>query len=157
LRALWDTSHGFRADATNRLSAIDKAIANIRRALEEGLNDAAWANARLDQLLAERATLIPAAVKGSPPQLDAEVVMEYRRQAGKLFKEGTQAERKRLLRTWVKEVVLKPEDLTIEISYRLPETVMNGLVAGVDLNHRPLGYEFNTSLVSSGCSEISTT
>lgn len=33
--------------------------------------------------------------------------MEYRRQTEKLFKEGLPAKRKRLLRAWIKEVVLE--------------------------------------------------
>jgi DNA invertase Pin-like site-specific DNA recombinase len=131
LRKLWEASTGFRSNATERLAAIDKKIEHIRQAVEDGLNDANWANTRLQDLIAERTALIRAGSNaGSPPQIEAEVVMDYRRQTGKLFKEGLPAERKRLLRTWLKEVVLEPENLTVSISYRLPEPVMNGVVAG---------------------------
>jgi hypothetical protein len=40
------------------------------------------------------------------------------------------AERKEFLRTLVQEVKLMPEKLTVEIQYRVPQAVMNGLVAG---------------------------
>jgi len=67
------------------------------------LNDADWANARFRDLLAERAALVPATSKSaSPPQIEAEVVMEYRRQTEKLFNQGLPAERKRLLRAWLR-------------------------------------------------------
>jgi hypothetical protein len=56
--------------------------------------------------------------------------MDYRRQADKLLRHGTQAERKQLLRTLVGKVKLLPGDLEVSISYRLPEAIMNGLVAG---------------------------
>ncbi len=131
LRELWEAKTGFRADAVERLAAIDKKIGNIRNVIEDGIHDANWANARLQELSAERAGLEAATAKhASPPQIDAEIVMDYRRQTEKLFKEGLPAERKRLLRAWTKEVVLKPEDREVNINYRLPETVMNGLVAG---------------------------
>jgi len=60
LRKLWEDATGFRPYAAERLSAIDKRIANIRHAVEYGLNDATWANARLKELADEREALIPA-------------------------------------------------------------------------------------------------
>ncbi|MFB3881108.1 MAG: hypothetical protein ACE149_07585 [Armatimonadota bacterium] len=41
----------------------------------------------------------------------------------------TAAEQKRLLRTWVSEVRLAPEQQQIEITCRIPEPIMNGMVA----------------------------
>ena len=69
-------------------------------------------------------------VVGEPPQLNVDTVMEYRSKTEKVFKQGEPAERKRLLRNWVQDVKLNPESLEVSISYRLPESVMNGLVAG---------------------------
>jgi len=40
------------------------------------------------------------------------------------------SERKKFLKTLIEEVKLMPEELTIEISYRVPQVVVNGLVAG---------------------------
>jgi hypothetical protein len=34
------------------------------------------------------------------------------------------------MRVWVQEIKLDPEALEVKISYRLPEAVMNGVVAG---------------------------
>jgi hypothetical protein len=140
LRQIWEASVGFRPDASGQIAAIDRKIGNIRRAVEEGLNDANWANTRLRALRAERESLAAASGKTSgPPQLDAATAMEYRRQADKLFRAGGQAERKQLLRTLVGEVKLMPEELEVNISYRLPEAIMNGLVAGVGFEPTTFG------------------
>jgi hypothetical protein len=34
------------------------------------------------------------------------------------------------MRMWVQEIKLKPVDLEVNITYSLPESIMNGLVAG---------------------------
>jgi hypothetical protein len=47
----------------------------------------------------------------------------------------TQTERKQFLRTLVGEVKLDAQNLEVSISCRLPEAIMNGLVAG-DCNER---------------------
>ena len=54
LRQIWEASTGFRPDAGEQIAAIDRKVENIRRAVEEGLNDANWANTRLRELHAER-------------------------------------------------------------------------------------------------------
>ena len=98
LRQIWEASADFRPDAGERIAAIDRKVENIRRAVEEGLNDASGANTRLRELHGERESLVAASRKASgPPQLDAATAMDYRRQADK------QAERKQLLRTLVGE------------------------------------------------------
>ncbi len=73
-----------------------------------------------------------------PPQLDAATAIGYRRQADKLFRAGGQAERKQLLWPLVGEVKLMPQDLEV-ISCRLPEAIMNGLVAGVGFEPTTFG------------------
>jgi len=66
-------------------------------------------------------------------------------EADKLLRQVGQAERKQLLRMLVGEVKLVPQDLEVTISYRLPEAIMNGLVAG-DCNApnaHAIRYEFS--------------
>jgi hypothetical protein len=41
----------------------------------------------------------------------------------------------------MQEVKLEPPQLEVSINYRLPEAVMKGWLRGMDLNHRPLGFE----------------
>jgi hypothetical protein len=124
-------STGFRPDAAVEIAEIDKRVANIRKAVEHGMGDGKWANTRLTELARERAAIGAAVTaSGAPPQLDVDTVMKYRRDTEKVFQQGDPAERKRLLRNWVEGVRLKPESLEVSIRYRLPESVMNGLVAG---------------------------
>jgi hypothetical protein len=107
LRRIWEASGDFRPDAGERIAAIDRKVANIRRAVEDGLNDANWANSRLRELLAERDSLLSTSEKPSaPPQVDATTAMEYRRQAEKLLRQGNPGEQKKLLRTLVGDVKL---------------------------------------------------
>jgi hypothetical protein len=131
LRQIWEASSEFKPDAGERIAAIDRKIENIRRAVEEGLNDAGCANTRLRELNVERESIVTAFEKASGlPQLDVATAVDYRRQADKLLQHGGQADRKQLLRTLVGEVKLMPQDLEVSISYRLPEASMKGLVAG---------------------------
>ncbi len=54
LRRIWERNIGHDPMAQPRLDAIERKMANIRRALEGGFSDSAWANARLRELHAER-------------------------------------------------------------------------------------------------------
>src|SRR5262249_5072371 len=44
LKQIWESSIEFRPDAREQVTTIDRKIENIRRAVEDGLSDAAWAN-----------------------------------------------------------------------------------------------------------------
>jgi len=115
LRQIWETSTDFRPDAGERIAAIDRKIENIRRAVEEeGLNEANWANTRLQELPTERESLVTTSRKAiGPPQSNVATAMDYRRQADKLLRQAGQAERKQLLRTRVGKVKPMPQDLEV--------------------------------------------
>jgi hypothetical protein len=66
LRQIWEASTDFRPDADERITAIDRKIENIRRAVEEGLNDANWANTRLQELQTQRESLVTARRNSTP-------------------------------------------------------------------------------------------
>ncbi|HXX22158.1 MAG TPA: hypothetical protein VEO19_03295 [Terriglobia bacterium] len=131
LRRLWGES-GYVDSAQSRkeIAALETKIANIRRAIEDGLTDASRANSRLRELYAEREVLTAALNTPGPPQLDSATVMAYSRETAKLMESGHRAERKRLLRNWVHEIKLKPESLEVSISYRVPDVVMKGVGCG---------------------------
>jgi hypothetical protein len=74
-----------------------------------------------------------------PPQLDSQTVTAYRRQTEKLMAPGQSAERKRFMRAWVQEIKLEPQTLEVKISYRLPEVVMKGVVAGAGFEPATFG------------------
>jgi len=63
--------------------------------------------------------------------------MDYREQVGRVFASGKPVEKKLLLRKWVGEMKLAPERLEVEITYRVPEPVMNSVVAGAGFNTDP--------------------
>jgi DNA invertase Pin-like site-specific DNA recombinase len=131
LRQLWEQSTGRDPNATRSLADVERKIGNVRRAIEEGLADAAWANTRLPELLQERDKLQQeAAPGGQPPQIDAAAALEYCQQLGKTLCQGNAAERKRIVRSWVGDMKLAPERLEVEWTYRIPEPIMNSVVAG---------------------------
>ena len=131
LRRIWEESSGHDPHAAKQLAEVEKKLANIRQAVEDGLGDAAWANARLRGLLAEREKLqAAAAVSGDPPQIDVQTAMAYRRQTEQVLAQGSPAEQKQVLRAWVGEMKLAPERLEVQWTYRIPEPVMHSVVAG---------------------------
>ncbi|UCH36660.1 MAG: hypothetical protein JSV65_00860 [Armatimonadota bacterium] len=140
LRRICESTTGHDPNAAKKLETIDAKIANIRRAIEDGLSDAAWANSRLEELLTERRALAGQDVPmGEAPQIDIRTAMAYGRQTFKALKQGDAAERKRVVRNWVQEMKLAPERLEVDITYQLPEPVMNGLVAGAGFEPATFG------------------
>lgn len=86
---------------------------------------------RLAQLLEEKQRLAAtAAIQSAPPQIDAPTALALRRDAEKILSHGTNAEKKHLLRIWVDEIKLAPETLEVEISYKIPEPVVDSMGAG---------------------------
>ncbi len=141
LRRLWTESTG-RADANTaraQIEQIEAKISNIRRAVENGFADAAWADARLHELVAERNAITVTPDQSEAPQLDSKTVMAYRRQTEKVMASGDPAEKKHLLRTGIQNLTLEPKNLEVKIRYRLPEAVMKGLVAGAGFEPATFG------------------
>jgi hypothetical protein len=109
---------------------IDSKIANTRQAVEDGLSDARWTNERPGGLQAERTRIGERAAKmGEAPQIDAKAALAYRTDLRRVLAQGGIAERNRIVRSWVQELKLAPERLTVDIAYRIPEPVMNCVVA----------------------------
>ena len=131
LRRLWEESTGVDSRVEEKIATLDAKISRIRSAVEEGLDDVQWANQRLKGLLTEREKLSPATGGlPSPPQIDVETAMAYRRSAEKILAQGEPAERKRVLRACIEGITLNREQLEVEIQYRLPERIGVGMVAG---------------------------
>lgn len=132
IQKLWDSQNGQDLATQQKHAEIEKKIGNVRKAIEDGINDAEWANTRLKDLELDRAALPPLTHKpGPPPKLSVQEVMHYRGEFEKVFANGTIQDKKKLLRIWIDEIKLAPEQLEIEISFRVPEPFfMNQLVAG---------------------------
>jgi site-specific DNA recombinase len=137
---LWRHSTGHDSSNPKKVAAVDVKIDNIRRAIEDGLTDAAWANNRLTELQEERRLLRGLANKPvKSPRIDGTALSGYMKDLGRVLSKGTPAEQKRFIRMCVEEIKLAPEDLAVDISFRLPEPVMNDLVAGAGFEPATFG------------------
>jgi len=124
LKQIWERSHGYDPDASQKLQEVEAKIGNIRKSIEDGLADTTWANSRLRELSAERDGLILASqALGRPPQMDLDTAMAYRRDMERLVAQGTNGEKKRLLTAWIEQIKLAPEALEVEIQYKVPEAI----------------------------------
>lgn len=124
LRRIWEHSNGYDPALPQKLKEIDSKIANIRKAVEEGLPDSQWAHSRMRELLSERDALAEKKLTtGQPSQIDQATAMAYRSQFGKVLEAGTNAEKKRLMRSCVEQIKLHPDTLEIEISYKIPDAI----------------------------------
>ena len=65
--------------------------------------------------------------------------MEYRRSLPKLLERASDAEKKQIVGTWVEDIRLTPEQLEVAITYRVPEPVVNKLVAGAGFEPATFG------------------
>ena len=140
LKEIWEESNGCDPDAPQKLREVEGKVANIRKAIEEGLADTAWANGRLRDLLSEQKELILASqTAGPPPQVSLEVAMAYRDDFKRLMASGENAETKRFLMEWVSKIQLAPEALEADIRYKIPEPVVDSMGAGVGFEPTTFG------------------
>ena len=131
LRRVWEESTGHDPRAAKRIEEIERKIGNLWKAIEDGISDAATANARIRALTAEREKLAGAATAvAEPPEIDVETALAYRRQTEKVLAKAQPAQRKQIVRAWVSEMKLAPERLEVEVTYRIPEPVMHSAIAG---------------------------
>jgi hypothetical protein len=125
LRGLWEASNGYDPDAARRLEVIDRQTANIRRAIMDGLEDVAWANAELRKLGGQREELGQAATPvGKPPRIDAAAAAVYLQHLNKTLSKAGPAEARGMLRECVADVRLEPEQLAVDVYYTLPPGAM---------------------------------
>jgi len=124
LRQIWHDSTGYDPTVPHKLKEIDAKIANIRKAVENGLPDGEWAYSRMRELMAERDELSQkVTVTGQAPQIDVKTARAYRSQADKIMATGTYAEKKRLIRSCVAKTTIAPDTLEVEIQYKVPEAI----------------------------------
>ena len=137
---LWKDATGHDPQAVEQLKQVEAKIARIRQAIEDGLGDVQWANGRLRELGTEREHLVgTSAVTARPPQIDVGMVMTYREQVGRLLANGRPVDKKQILRKCVEEIKLAPERLEVEFTFRIPEPVMNSVVAGAGFEPATFG------------------
>lgn len=124
LRRIWENTNGFNAATPHKLKDIDAKIANIRRAVEDGLPDAQWAYARMRELVKEKDALSQQSQTiGEPPQIDASVALAYRVKTEKILAQANNSDKKSIIRSFVEKITLAPDTLEVEIAYKIPEAI----------------------------------
>ena len=125
LEHLWQEFSGYDLHAERKIREIDTRIDNVRRAIEDRLQDAAWANERLGELATERRKLVQASsLAEEPPRIDTDTVRRCFRDLDHVVSHAEPPERKRFVRTLVQNVSLNPDRREITITYRLPDNFM---------------------------------
>jgi site-specific DNA recombinase len=114
------------------LREAEREIGDLRRSIEEGLVGTAQVNERLRKLLELKAELVALMRdRQTAPQFGPEEAREYLEQVqGVLAADRREAlsEQKALLRLWVDSVVLSPEERTVTVRYRMPDSIKGKLV-----------------------------
>ena len=124
LRRIWQDSTGYDPAIPHKLKDIDAKIANIRKAVENGMPDEEWGYSRMRELMAEREALSEqVTLGGEAPQIDVRTALAYRVQADKIMAAGTYAEKKRLIRSCVDRITIAPDTLEVEIQFKVPEAI----------------------------------
>jgi hypothetical protein len=123
LRRVWKSNGGTEvADVQHQMAAVEKKIANVRAAIEEGVSDVRWASARLEELHTERARLQGqlTAVPAEPPVIERTMLARCASDLPRLLDEATTQERRELVRRFVERMELDPETREIDVEFRLP-------------------------------------
>jgi hypothetical protein len=104
---LWRRSTGSDTSTPKKIETVKAKIDNIRRAIEDGLADAGWANSRIRKLSDKLRRLQSLAEHpGEPPRIDADALSVYTKDIERVLAKGTPAEQKRFIRMWVDKIKL---------------------------------------------------
>lgn len=145
IKHLWEESNGIEPDVDRLMREIDRKIANIRQSIEDGLAvDIGYFNQRLTELQAEKQRLLMSKLPiTEPPQAIPRLAKRYLEEFDRTFASGDWEGQKRLVRLSVDYIKPAPDDLNVEITYKLPEPIMKTDLAGAlyDYMHQKLsGY-----------------
>ena len=69
-------------------------------------------------------------MQAKAPQIDIQTALAYRGDALRVLAHASNAEKKRLLSSWIDKIELAPESLEVEIRYKIPEPVVDSMGAG---------------------------
>ncbi len=131
LRRIWEESSGYDPDAKRRLAETERKIENIRQSIEDGMPDTEWGYTRMQELMEEKRTLEEATVvRSQPPQIDVETALSYRKQIERLLAKSDPSEARQVLKTGGEGIELFRDTLEVEITYRIPEPVVNSSKTG---------------------------
>jgi site-specific DNA recombinase len=140
LQRIWKQQTGISGDSRKELKSIESKIKNIYKAIEDGLPFDPETRKHLDVLIHRKAGLEKLAqMSKNPPKIDSEIVKNYRNKLEKELKSSNNADRKKILRECVEKIKLVPENLEIEITYKLPKPVVDVDLAGDGLEPSTFG------------------
>ena len=140
LNRIWKRATGYDPNLERRIKNLDTRIKRLWDAIELGIDDTEEVVTRIKSLKEEREKLAARpAVSTSPPRIDAGAIKKYLGEFRRLLKRGTPTELKKLAQACVQKMKLAPEERVIEITYRLPEPVMESLVAGAGFEPATFG------------------
>ena len=131
-----------RAHVAERLKSVDDKVANIRRAVEDGFQDAGWANNRLQELAKEREDLLAISERlhAQPiPRVDGTFAEACLREAERILAQRDRARLRKMLPFYAQKIRMAPERRQVGITYRVPEPFVKALVAGA--LYSPLGQQ----------------
>jgi site-specific DNA recombinase len=122
-------------EAERRLAEIGKKIRNLRRALEDSLEDVKWADERLAELASERekweARLEAAGSQTVPPELDLAAIRRFYDEFQQVIAQGTNEEKREFIRCFVQESKLEPASREVTITFKgMPAKFVIGQGAG---------------------------
>ena len=126
LKRMWESQSGYNPDAEKQIRDLDRRIGNVNKAIEEGLQDAAWANRRTSELKSERDKLSSQSLTFTKPlQVDVDLAMKHRDNLDHTLQHAKPEERKKYVQSFLSEVRLFPDIRKLHIRYRIPCAIMN--------------------------------
>jgi len=123
---LWEEKMGVNRNVEKELKGIQTKIENIYKAIEEGLVFDLPTKERLHALNSRKAEIEGMMVISTKaPCIDSKVVNEYLLRFDKVFESSAFEDRKKMVREFVDEIILAPDECEVEIHYKVPAQVVN--------------------------------
>ena len=128
---MWSDFLRGTGDNHRAISEIDEKIANIYRAIEDGFQNAAWANQRIFELQMQRDELQNRiSAPAEPPFISIKDLKGFKRDFSSIMADSSTQVKKELVRSCVKGIKLAPDRQQVVSEFRLPERNMNSDLAG---------------------------
>lgn len=147
LRELRDNRASADVTLRREREQIDGKICNLRQALENGLDDVAWANERLRELASRREELdrmiSDTPVPADLPRLDLTAVQSYLKRFRNLIDTGTNREKRELVRCFVDSITLNPCDSS-------PDKSNEPAAHEITINFKAMPAQFVTGMGAGG-------
>ena len=126
LHRIWEETTGVTGNTDKELKSIEIKIQNLYQAVEDGLPFDSSMKTRLHSLQERKSELGKLTnFRHNPPKIDVETVIAYKNKHDRVLKCSNHAESKKFIRECVENIKLVPDDLEVEITYKLPKPVVD--------------------------------